>query len=296
MPCIDLSPHGGSADDTFILQQGSHTGISAQSETHTQDFVYTQVFNFLVNAGQLNSSQLYAFTLRDLGVRISHVSIWQTYKLNSITLEWFLAGSDPSFAGNEGQSVEQLGDFVLSIAPYSRDPRTSTSTVQSLDPQSIPGCQVKYFNSWLYYPRIFGDGTGLPNDSPPIERVINEGIVASASYFQTQPQMLKVTNENPMYSVQPLSTTNTLSGEVYSNHPLALLSAAGRDQTQWHCFFARVDTFDPVPLRNVVLRGNIIVKFNVTFEGIRWDPPALYLNPSESFRDDVSPQPGDEPR
>ena len=171
----------------------------------------------------------------------SHASVWQTYKFNSITLYWYFAGADPSFPGSARETIEQVGDLVFSIAPYSRDPRSTTTMYQTIDPRSIPGCQVKYINARCYYPFIHGD----PNTTATTT-VVRSGMVASASYFQTQPQMCLATNECPMYEVQVLGTVNTLSGQVYSNAKLALLSAAGRDATLWHCFITRIDTFDPV--------------------------------------------------
>ena len=144
---------------------------------------------------------------------------------------------------------------------------------------------VKYINARLYYPNIFADGTGTSST----RHTFNQGLVTSASYFQTRPQMLKVTNEKPQYAVQPLASTNTLGEEVYSNNPLALLSGAGRDNTVWHSFFARVDSFNPVA-RSVIVRGNVIFKVNITFEGIRWNPPALFLGTGEPFCDDVPSQ------
>ena len=238
-------------------------GVSALSETHTQDFVYTQVFNFTLGSNVRSGASTYGFSLADLGVRIGHASVWQTYKVNSITMEWFYAGADVTFGGTVGAATEQIGDIVVSIAPYSRDQRSTTATIQSLDPRSIPGTQVKYINARLYYPNIFADGTGTSST----RHTFNQGLVTSASYFQTQPQVLKVTNEKPQYAVQPLALTNTLGGEVYSNNSLALLSGAGRDNTVWHSFFARVDSFDPVA-RSVIVRGNVIFKVNITFEGI----------------------------
>ena len=199
-------------------------------------------------------------------------------------MEWFYPGADPAFATAVGASTEQIGDIAVTIAPYSRDPRSSSAVVQSLDARSIPRAQVKYFNARLYYPTIYADPIG--GDSNNIQ---NQGLCGSASYFRTQPQMVKCTNENPQYAVQPLAQTNILGGEVYSNHPLALLSAAGRDNTNWHCFVLRCDHFDQVS-RNITVRGNCLFRVNVTFEGIRWNPANLFLEPSQPFCDDVQTQ------
>ena len=90
-----------------------------------------------------------------------------------------------------------------------------------------------------------------------------------------------------MYEVQPLGAANALSGQVYSNAKLALLSAAGRDETLWHSFITRIDTFNAVS-RNIIVRGNYIAKVNVTFEGIRWNATNLFQpSPEEPFRTDI---------
>ena len=269
------APSGNSADDTFILQQGGHSGIHASTESHTQDFIVTGIHNFIITANQTESFNNLSINLATLGARINHASVWQTYKFNSITFYWYYAGADVTFPGEPGNTTEQVGDFVYSIAPYSRDARASTTTFQIIDPRSIPGCQVKYFNARLYYPNIFGDHN---QDSETL--VTRAGLVASASYFQTQPQMCVATNECPMYEVQPLGVANTLGGQVYSNAKLALLSAAGRDITLWHAFLTRIDTFDPVN-RNTTIRGNYIAKINVTFEGIRWNSTNLFQSGPE---------------
>ena len=269
------APSGNSADDTFILQQGGHSGIHASTESHTQDFIVTGIHNFNLTANQTTSFNDLAITLQTLGARISHASVWQTYKFNSITFYWYYAGADVGFPVSAGTHAERVGDLVYSIAPYSRDARRSTVNFQVIDPRSIPGCQVKYINARVYYPNIFGD----PGEATSTT-VHRAGLAASNSYFTTQPQMCVATNECPMYEVQALGPNNTLSGQVYSNAKLALLSAAGRDATIWHSFITRIDTFDPVD-REIVIRGNYIAKINVTFEGIRWSTQALYQPSTE---------------
>ena len=157
-----------------------------------------------------------------------------------------------------------------------------TTSFQTIDPRSIPGCQTKYINARVYYPNIFGDPGQVTSST-----VHRAGLVASNSYFTTQPQMCVATNECPMYEVQPLGAANTLSGQTYSNAKLALLSAAGRDTTLWHAFITRVDTFDPVD-RMVIIRGNFIAKINITFEGIRWSDRSLFQpTPEEPFCTDI---------
>ena len=76
---------GNSADDTFILQQGGHTGVHAYSESHTQDFIVTREHNFSLRANTITASNNVAITLASLGTRISHASVWQTYRINSVT-------------------------------------------------------------------------------------------------------------------------------------------------------------------------------------------------------------------
>ena len=259
---------GNSADDTFILQQGGHTGVHADTEGHTQDFIVTGTHDFTLRANQLNATNNVAVSLDTLGTRITHASVWQAYRINSVTFLWYFGGAVPAFATEEGNQVEQIGDLVFSIAPYSRDPRLTTATFQAIDCRSVPGCQTKYLASRLYYPNIYADATSGTGPTP-------QAVVASNSFWQSAPQMCKSTNDCPMYEVQALTQTNTLGGQVYANGKLALLSAAGRDTTIWHAFLTRIDSFDPVGSDHVI-RGNYIAKVNVTFEGIRWDPPSLY--------------------
>ena len=88
-------------------------------------------------------------------------------------------------------AVEQVGDFALSIVPYSREPCKSSTTLQDFDIQPNPVCHVKYFAGRIYYPTLYHDT--IPAASSTL------GIQTAASYWQTQPQMLKVTNECRMY-------------------------------------------------------------------------------------------------
>lgn len=211
--------------------------------------------------------------LATLGNRINHASVWQTYKINNVTINWYYAGADPIFSTTELASAENIGDLVVAICPFSWDPFLSSTTLQSFDIRSIPGCQLKYFNARLYYPRMYTEG----------EQNTTTGIQAAASYYQTQPQMLKVLNECPMYNMQSVSEVGMQSGQVYSNNKLALLSAHGRDTNLWHSFLTQIHTFDTIN-RLTTIRENIIMRVNITFEGLRWEASNLFLDSRPSCK------------
>ena len=242
------APHGNASDDAFILNQGSHAGVLAATESHTQDFIVTGAYKFAFNSGSLQEIGNVVVGLGTLGARINHADVWQTYKVIIVSFSWYYAGTDPGFPQGGNTGVEQIGDFALSIVPYSQNSWKSSTTLQVFNIWSVPGCHVKYFAGRLYYPQLFYEGS-TPSTL---------GIQAAASYWQTQPQMLKVTNECPMYQVQSVGVSNTQTGQVYSNDPLGLLTFHGRDTNLWHCFLTQVNTFDAVP-HTAIVRGNFIM-------------------------------------
>ena len=241
------SAQTGAADESFIQRQGGHLQVGGGTLSHTQDFMSQSIFAPQIAANAPNVRGGITWDPQTaLGPTFNAASIWQTYKLNSLTIAVYFQNI------LEGNTLEEFS-FALYIAPYNRDPLMANGSGQDINPSYLPGCQVKFFE-----PRTSAESgsTYTPPD---------------------QPQMLKVFTDDPKYAIPTGGTTATnAGGSVYSDGALSLDSRAGPDNTLWFCF-----VFDLRPFAGAIgdvrtFRFNLISKANITFEGLRWSNTNLY--------------------
>lgn len=254
------SAPAASSDESFIQRQGGHLQAGGGTLKHTQDFLYPGSISVVIEQGQADRIRSFRWSFESsLGAAINAASIWQTYKLNSLTLDFYPRDQVVQGGGEEPLQIP----FALAAVPYNRDPLQGAPTIQNPDPTQainpffLPGCQIKYFTGTS---SIVSEGNNQFGQGPD------------------QPQMLKVTTDNPKYLVPSegvQGTTPPVSGGVYSDGALSLRTRIGPDNTEWFCFLYKLQMFAPASSNRQFII-NIIGKANITFEGLRWDPSNLY--------------------
>lgn len=234
------APQSAKVDHQFIQQQ--HFGVGHTSDVHTQDFLLPGSADAGISSGTSSTVQYITLTLTSFGNLIQMGNMFQTYKFNSVEAGFY-------YGGFTGTNAEPPRDGIfLSIIPYSRNFYTSGgSTNQAIAIRAIPGCAIKYFAA------------------------------ASQAGGTEQPQMLKCINNNPMYSISDVGQTGTATGQVFSNGALALQSGQGMgtDTTNWYCFMYETNVIGDVA-NALTIHWNVLLKVNVTFEGLRWMPTVLF--------------------
>lgn len=266
------APDGGPNDKTFVDIQGGHQLVGGSHGTHTQDFVYSTSWGIPLAANVRTGKSNITFRLSDLGNRINQATLWQTYKVNKISYWVYWAGYTVDLTTINAID-HSPGNLALSIAPYSRSPFSSTSAEQNIDARSIPGCTTRFMPTKFQVPHIYGIST-TANTQDSIKHM---------SYFlqaqigaHQQLHMVEVTNTNPMYEVSSVrGQTNTFNGAQYANANLALNTARGRDNTEWFALLVNVNMFANPPTITVA-NFNVLIKVNITFEGLRWAGSQLF--------------------
>ena len=249
---------GGPPDESFIQRQGSHLGVGGGTLKHTQDFIFRTTADFTIPNGSNSLTIPIVYTNAFLGPRLNPASIWQTYKVNSVNMEFIFEYLDQT-----GGTEDKV--HTLSVVPYNRSTVYANGNQQNIDPDNLPECQVKVFTS-----------TGATEDT------VN------------QVQMLKVATNNPMYAIDTIGATNqsTIGGQTYANGALSMQSAVGPDNTDWFSFLAKLELFrNNATGANLTFRYDVLGKVNLTFEGLRWDNSNLYTADTEMVPNSVATQP-----
>lgn len=226
------TPRGGGEEHQFIQQQGGHVTTTGGA-AHTQDFIYLATGQYGFTTGQRSARALLGFQLSDLGSSIiNRFVVYQTYKLNSI---------QESFYFNTARRVftRQIPG-VLTVTPWSRN----YSDIQDRDPRQIPGAQIKYIN-------------------------VNKQISSAALDNGQQPQMVTCINEKPLFQIPSARSNFDNDGLTYANGPLTLQRDQVGDDTIWRGFITEFRQFEGAP-ESAIYRFNIIVRVNITLEGIQW--------------------------
>ena len=226
------------SDTRFASQIGGYLSVNAQDLTHTQDFITHHHDAISLPSGTLQNFGVFTESLRaTLGDRINSASIFQNYKINSLTA---IISTNLNISGNA------IIDYWFATAPWNRSPYVSFDGFTNTDPRSIGGCQVKSYRS------DFED----PHAGNTIE----------------------VTQPNPCYAIPTLSTSTLADGEQYSNKPLALFTPYGVDNTSWFYFIYEFRVFTPNGLPDTAnFFLNWLIKINITFSGLRWNPGGLFI-------------------
>lgn len=242
---MDLSAATNRGVETdFIQKVGGHTQNAGVHLEHTQDSTYIDRFSLEIAGGTGATLLPFNFNITNLGASFNAASILQTYKLNSIELQLNFAGSE--LTGTAPVTTNIRG-FMLYVVPYNRTEARSATKFQIFQPRFMPGCEFKYMQNWLY---DFSDKT-------------------DHEQANVQPQLMKVVNNNPKYAIPAITLAGTQAGSTYSDAKLSIFSSAGPDRTEWFCFLVAVNSF--IPADNTIdFYFNVIVKANITLEGLRW--------------------------
>ena len=252
------APDGGSPDDSFIQRQGGHQLIGGSSGRHVQDFFITEKLEVPAPVGVRNISNNTVFQLSQLGARLNPAKMFQTYKVKKIQEVYYYAG--------HLSTQQSQPNLLLFRCPYSRDPFNNTGN-QDIDPRYLPGCQSKYIN------------TGRNSGTPAAENSDTEG---------DQPQMLKVTNEHPMYSLNATESSGVaIGGQVYTDGHLSLTSRVGLDTTAWYGFINFWDLIATTTAETIYF-FDVVRKVTIEFEGIRWGLNDIIVPSSPSLGPDMA--------
>lgn len=244
---------GGAPDESFIQRQGSHLGIGGGSLKHTQEFQFVTTGDFTIASGQSAALSPITFSIpAQLGARVNAASIWQTYRVKSLTYDFIFEQATAS-GGSPDTS------HVLAVVPYNRNPFDAAGHFQGILPLNLPECQSK----------VFTHNAGATPD---------------------QVQMLKVTTNNPMYNIHAIATGGTVGGETYSNGALSLNGRAGPDNTTWYAFIAQCQLFRPHTGAGITITHNVLGKVEIEFEGLRWTT-GLYPTTTKVVPNCISPRP-----
>lgn len=231
------------SDPSPIQKEGGHTLISGPGDfTYTQDFISVSSKTATIAATYGGVVTHVVLTLLGaLSQAAPTINIFQAAKIDKVELAVHYCGTDILLQGNKPGS-----GIYLMLAPYSRSQRTSTTGYQTIPVGALPGCEVKYIQSWS---------------------TTSTGYDAGGN----QPQMVKATNCNPMYQLATYSENSLTSvGQSFSSSPLGIQTARGNDDTEWNAFILDVATFQPaINTTSVYLK--YIFKTTITFSGLKWD-------------------------
>ena len=224
-------------DTRFASQIGGYLSVTASDITHTQDFI-----TYHQDSNQIpdnTSSYFGSFqqTLREI--------LGDCIDAASIFQNYKINSLTAIISINLNLPGDAARDYWFAIAPWNRSPYSTGTTFSNTDPRSIGGCQAKTFRSSFENP--------------------------------TGGDTIEVTQPNPCYAVPTLSSTTLADGEQYSNKPLSLLTSYGVDNTNWFFFLYMWGLFSGGTPGQSSLIFNWLIKLNITFTGLRWNPGGLFI-------------------
>ena len=256
--------------DAFTQRLGGYTQTGGGGG-FSQTFVFQDIyaFSWATNEPKQYEDQLVAFTYSNLEPYFPAARfIYQTYKIDF--LELVIDCNPRLISGNADEVNPALFNnrCVIYAVPWNRTVRVAPSVQQTVHAGQIPGCQVK---SGRIYDPI---GSALLADD----------IEASS----TQNQMV-VSVSNPQYEMSPFNgdaSDLSSTGTNYSNSALQILSNQGINTTQWRGIWVTVEpSYVPADHDPFTFELDVIVKFGITFSGMRWNN--LPLAPKILGDDDV---------
>ena len=185
-----------------------------------------------------------------------------------MSFNWYYAGTDP-FRQVQTQQLNKLGTSLLALshtlenlANQAQHSRTLISNL-TLDAMSSTSQDE---STTLHSTMIPSQQQAQLSESRQQHRIGKRSRRCSRSLTSAA-----------CTKVQSVGEQNTQTGQVYSNDPLGLLTAHGRDTNLWHSFLTQINIYDAVP-RATIIRGNFIMRINITFEGLRWNDANIFLD------------------
>jgi hypothetical protein len=245
---------GGAPSERFIDQQGGYLKTGGGDLEHTQNFTYQTSGEYHLQKENSFNMAFY-FTLQALGERIRLASLWQLYKVNSVTLTLYSVSADT--------------DYSISLAPwtrptYSRNNPDKTPALMHVDARSLVGVESRYIKKQIQH---------------------NEDYTTNTPH-----QMLKVQCDTPMFAMPTYGTAaqTTHEGATMRDGFIPTYTMRGTDNTRWYLFWGTLQAYQPPANRKdvYIAKINIIKKVNITFKGVRWDRYMLQFpqTPKQHFK------------